>query len=109
MNAQLSLSLVPPSGRYYQTTRLTADELNATLATVRYQDETVLALFRRFGVLTPSQAWSHYKAATGKHETPLTSIRRSITTLTETDKVLRKLDDQRIGPLGKPEHFWTLA
>src|SRR5689334_7080437 len=100
MSAQMQLDLRKPSGRFYQTTRLTPDELNAAIASARFQDEAILALFRRFESLTPSRAWTLYKAATGKHETPLTSVRRAISTLTD-DGFLRKTDEQKLGPLGK--------
>lgn len=41
---------------------------------------------------------------------PLTSIRRTITTLTDgkngRKKILRKTDQTQPGPFGRPEHLW---
>ena len=39
---------------------------------------------------------------------PLTSIRRAITNLT-TDERLVRLDFQRTGIYGRPEHLWAVA
>jgi hypothetical protein len=111
MSAQLALDLharPEPGVRYFVTTRLTADELNQAIERATNQDDVVLAMFRRFGAMTPSRCWTHYRAATGKHATPLTSIRRSISVLTKA-RVLVKTDEQKLGPMNMPERVWRLC
>lgn len=108
MSAQLALDFTAPAPRFYNTTRLAADQLTVAIAAAKQQDDAVLLLFRAYGQLSPSQAWQHYVERTGKRNTPITSIRRSITGLTK-DKVLRKTKDQVDGPYGKPEYRWELV
>lgn len=108
MSAQLALPLAPPKGRarYFQTTRLSPADLADAIARAEQQDDAVLALFRVNGALAPSEAWKQYQAH-GK-QAPLTSIRRSITTLTNAGALV-KTGLQVPGLYGSPEHVWRLA
>lgn len=87
----------------------TTNETGQTLATYRQsamkQEEAVLALFRsRRLPMSPSQVWRHY----GADLTPLTSIRRAMTDLTEQG-LLERLEVKVEGHYGRPEHLWRLA
>lgn len=105
---QTELQFEQPKGRvrYFVTTRLSPLELGDAIARAEMQDEAVLALFRANVCLTPSACWKQYQAH-GRNA-PLTSIRRSITTLT-TAGALMKSAAQLPGMFGSPEHVWVLA
>lgn len=108
MAAQLALPLAPPraGGRFYQTTRLAPSELAEALARAGMQDESVLLIYRVHGALSPSACWQHYQDQ--GRQAPLTSIRRSITTLTNAGALV-KTGLQVPGLYGSPEHVWRLA
>jgi hypothetical protein len=108
MNAQLALDFTAPVPRFYNTTRLAAEQLTVAIAAAKHQDDAVLLLYRAFRKLGPSRAWQHYIERTGKHNTPITSIRRSVTNLTKA-RALRKTKDRVDGAYGKPEFEWEIA
>lgn len=92
---------------YHNTTQMTGAALLEAVRAARNQDEAVLAIFERAGrPLTPSDVWRMTSDA--GHRWPLTSIRRAITNLT-TDERLVRLDFQRTGVYGRPEHLWAVA
>lgn len=95
--------------RYWPTTPLTREEAIGALHVAKLQDEAVLAIFRRLHgqALTPSQV-HRIGVEHGGRQWLITSVRRSITNLTD-DGVLQRLDALRRGPHGKPEHVWTLT
>ena len=78
-------------------------ELFEQLAT--NQDEKVIDLFKRFNrPLSPSQVFKYYLDSSN---VPITSIRRSINTLTNQGKLIKtqfKID----GMYGRPEYLWKL-
>lgn len=93
---------------FYNTT----SETGATLAHYKLKEakqrEYVLGLFKRLQIpLTPSFVHESYCRDTGKHRTPLTSIRRTITDLTADNK-LERLDDKTEGIYGRNQHYWKL-
>ena len=96
------------SGRaYYETTPLTRDQRDHAFRSALNQDELVMAVFRHSGqLLTPSQV-SRVCEGLGKRW-PLTSIRRSISTLTRADALV-KTEVTRMGTFGMPEHCWRIA
>ena len=108
--SQLALALSEPRQRrtYYPTTPLTAAQMAEAIATAEQQDAAVVAIFRRHAgqMLTPSRVWEIGRAHGSRWL--LTSVRRSITTLTD-DGVLVKTPVTAIGPYGRPEHAWRLA
>ena len=69
------------------------------------QDELILEVFTDWDIVdfTPSEMRRY--ALTGA---PLTSVRRSMNTLTKQGKLI-KTDEQRMGPYGRPETVWRLA
>jgi len=90
---------------YYNTTNATNPELTDYKAVATGQDEIILELFtygNRSGY-TPSQVWRIVL-----RKSLLTSVRRSITNLTDIAKLV-KTDAKREGFYGRPEHVWRLA
>lgn len=70
------------------------------------QSETVLAIFQaRHTPLSPSQVLELYPL--WGNAPPLTSIRRAITTLTQSGALV-KTGAKRKGVYGRQEHVWTL-
>ena len=102
---QMALCFDAPKQSYFQTTRLTVDELDAAIEAAEQQDIAVLAIFRAHVSLSPSRCWEIYSR---RRQAPLTSIRRSITVLTGAG-ALTKTDNQAPGLYGKAEHVWRLA
>lgn len=95
---------------YFNTTELEDSELSEAKSAASWQDELVLSYFRRIGRgAGPSEC---YKALMDSgvipSSTPLTSIRRSITTLTKRG-FLDKTSEKRTGQYGKPEYLWRKA
>jgi hypothetical protein len=92
---------------YWNTTGMTGEALAEAIRTARHQDAAVLAVYQAASCpLTPWEVLHRCEAA-GKRW-PITSIRRSITTLANVG-ALKRLDTLRIGDLGRPEHEWEAA
>ena len=90
---------------YHNTTGLDDRALEERLEQAETQEERAEAFFRaregrRF---TPFEVQDQVFP-----ETPITSVRRAITNLTEAG-VLRKTEETRPGRYGEPNHTWTLA
>lgn len=95
------------SATYFNTTGLIGEELHAAVEAAVTQNDTVLAIYRNaFGPLSPSDVWAQCRHA--GRDWPLTSIRRSICTLTVAHDLI-KLGGQKIGIYGKPEHLWECS
>lgn len=92
---------------FYATTPLTRQQLAGAIRVAEQQDEAVLAIFRgsQGRALTPSQVWR--VGLEGGRNWLLTSVRRSMTNLTDAE-VLVRLSTTIPGPYGKPEHQWAL-
>lgn len=92
---------------YYDTTQLELPLLQRAQAVTAEQDAQVLAIFTRHpDPLTPSQVWAlGPKDANGRLLWLLTSVRRSISTLTKRQQ-LEKLEAKATGLYGRPEYFW---
>jgi len=91
---------------FYNTTNLTGNSLINAINTARTQDDRVkiiLSLFSR--PVTPFEVQEkynqYYKPA------PITSIRRSLNTLTSAG-IAEKTDRMRAGQYGKPNYTWQL-
>lgn len=91
---------------YYDSTLLPRDALAAAIARAECQDDKVLAVFRAHGSLTPSECLRKLEAAGVR--ILLTSVRRSISTLTDA-RVLDKTAQKRMGPYGMAEFVWCLV
>jgi len=93
---------------FFNTTREQGEVLQSCVMAAKNQDDLVLEAYRIKRRLTPSDCW-HYLIRTGKIDstTPLTSCRRSITTLTKRD-LLRNTEVKKIGIFGRPENIWQI-
>ena len=90
---------------YFNTTRSSGAQREQYEQQAKSQEELIYEYFAsRAGMTyTPSQV----RAALNLTGTPLTSIRRAITNLTQA-RLLSKTDKQTTGPYGRPEYHWTL-
>jgi len=96
---------------YHNSLAHEGDKLRTYEQKAMSQDEIILLHFANegdwFGIdvygYTPSQV-NHYCLPNA----PLTSVRRSMNTLTKQGKLI-KTDEQRMGPYGRPETVWRLA
>ena len=92
---------------YFNTTSLFGDDLKACVSQAVKQDDRVLAIFKIKGCeLTPAEAWAIYCDCFP--DCPLTSIRRSITVLTDKGKLI-KTGEMKDGIFGKPNYKWRAA
>lgn len=95
---------------YYNTTQESGQLLLDYTAKAENQDYLVLKVFRRLQKpLSPSEVWAYL---TGSMEipmdTPITSIRRSITNLTGRME-LRKTGEKGKGRYGRNENLWIIS
>ena len=89
------------AGTYFNTTHESGVELKRSRKSCGDQEVVIAEMFRNHGRLSPSQAHRLYP----DNGTPLTSIRRAITVLTNKG-LLQKTDEQVRGVYGKPEYIW---
>jgi len=89
---------------YFNTTNERGDTLKRRKRKTENQDDIVLAFFRQHKEveISPSECWINAFQA---DETPITSVRRSINTLTREGKLI-KTENKKIGVYGKPEYLW---
>jgi hypothetical protein len=91
---------------FYNTTGLTGSDLQEAEKCSITQSEIILAQFR----LHPTSEYSPSDIHTllFPNDTPLTSIRRSITSLTKAGHLVKNPTRLKIGNYGKSEHVWSL-
>ena len=93
---------------YHNTTGSLGEQLAEFERQTASQEERVMLIFRKYpyvfqyGSWTPSQLQRVHFA-----DTPLTSVRRALTNLTNEGKLI-KTGQQSIGPYGRPEYHWEL-
>ena len=94
------------SDAYFDTTLAPPVDLQKYASLARSQDRAILRYFNANpnGAYTPSMILVR---VFGKDTAPLTSIRRSINTLTKNN-FLEKTSLQLKGPYGRPEYCWRL-
>lgn len=88
---------------FFNTIHLKGQELKEVKESCSRQEERVYGLFVTYGSMTPAECSMIYND--NYPNTPLTSIRRAITVLTERGK-LEKLDEMKEGNFGKRNHKW---
>ena len=96
---------------YFNTTKETNPQLEVFKKKATGQDNIVAALFSENPLqrATPSEVWRVLlKRGSIGAKTPLTSVRRSMNTLTKGDNpALVKLSEQKPkGFYGRKEHYW---
>ena len=95
---------------FFNTTQERGGALIQSEKKTQTQDELVMWIFRAFNNngMTPSRVWSSLiELRKIDRNTPLTSIRRSISTLTKIG-LLSASEWQEKGHYGKPEGVWQL-
>lgn len=93
---------------YFNTTNQTGQLLIDFRKQVKAQDLMILGVFSQFPdeLWSPSQLYLWLRdCALINESTPLTSIRRSITNLTNRG-LLEKTDQKKTGLFGRPEYLW---
>jgi len=90
---------------FYNTTNEKGDQLKTSEQKTKTQDDIVMDFFQanRAHRFTPNNV-----QALALPDAPLTSVRRSITNMTE-DGLLEKTDTKREGRYGMPNYCWRLA
>lgn len=95
---------------YHNTTNQTGEQLDIFSVAAKTQDELILDFFKRTNPISNSPSNVHRILLNLKmidSNTPLTSIRRSITNLTKQGKLI-KTDEQVKSIYGRPEYVWKL-
>ena len=88
---------------FFNTIRLRSWELEKAHEQTGKQDDLILKFFHEHrDMLTPCETWEHFQ------QYPLTSVRRSITTLTKKGFLL-KTPFKRKGLYGKKNYCWTVT
>jgi len=91
---------------YYNTTHLIGSDLQEAEKCSISQSKIILAQFRLHPTSEYSPSDIHTLLFT--NDTPITSIRRSITCLTKAGHLVKNYTKLKIGKYGKPEHVWSL-
>jgi hypothetical protein len=97
---------------YFPTNPVSVQEALGSEKRARRQDDAVLALFRAYGSarrFTPSQVHDMLCHEEGRDKPLLTSIRRSLSTLTSRGLLKHYKSDLVDGPRGARESRWGLA
>ena len=94
---------------YHNTTHLNGAELLKAVEQATIQKEMVLLIFKQFQKpKTPREIHRIYnQVSTRKNEIMLTSIRRSISVLTNAG-LLVKTDKKKLNHYGRSEYMWQL-
>ncbi len=97
---------VQSASSYFNTTNQSGTALTKFKRAAANQDELILKVFnaRKRIKLTPFDVQKRLRYPIS---TPITSIRRSLTNLTNSGYLV-KLDEMRVGAFGRPNHLWTL-
>ena len=90
---------------YYNTTRQKGEQLEVAWDKTKSQDDKVMEYFHAHGKATPSEVWIHFNE--NENNVPITSIRRSITNLTNSN-YLSKTNNKKEGVYGRPEYVWEI-
>ena len=88
---------------YYNTTRQKGEQLEVAWDKTKSQDDKVMEYFHAHGKGTPSEVWIYFRDS----NVPITSIRRSITNLTNSN-LLSKTNNKKEGVYGRPEYVWEI-
>lgn len=90
---------------YYNTTHETGPTLASYMATAAAQERKILRFMCQYHYksFAPSEVWREAFYM----QSPITSVRRAMTNLTQAGALV-KLDQKRRGYYGRPEHLWKL-
>lgn len=92
------------AGSHYNTTHLTGKDLEKAIQAAVTQEERIMVLFNS----TPGNSYTPCEVhSLIKSMSPITSIRRGITNLTNAGKLI-KTSEQRLGIYGVLNYTWAL-
>ena len=92
---------------FYNTIHQKGTELEKCIHTAQKQGEAILKIMKIINrPLTPYQV-KHVYERYRKHSILITSVRRSLTNLTNTGH-LEKTDKRVLGEYGSPNHLWKV-
>lgn len=93
---------------YFNTTHSSGAALSQYQGSAKAQEDHIAQIFQRHptAAYTPSEVRAMVISIV-QADIPITSIRRAMTNLT-TVGVLRKTQQQKTGPYGRPEYMWRL-
>lgn len=98
MNPQLEIS-------FFNTIDLTGRQLSEAENQAYKQDDRVLQILKSGDKMTPFEVSEIYNSL--YNEAPVTSIRRSMTVLTDRG-LLQMCDEMKVERFGKPNHYWKV-
>jgi hypothetical protein len=90
---------------FYDTINLSPVDLLAANDQAMKQDDRVLAIVKEMGKATPFEVSREYDKR--YDPAPITSLRRSLTTLTKLGK-LEKCEEMREERYGRNNHYWRV-
>lgn len=88
---------------YYNTNNLKEKKLIESLVKAKAQKQKVKIIMNCYGKMTASEVYEFFPK-----NTPITSIRRSLSDLQKEDKFLVITDEMKDGPFGSPEHYYKV-
>lgn len=91
---------------FYNTIHLTGSDLSQARAKAAKQDDRILEIMRGAEKMTPLQVSRLYNEI--YPEAPVTSIRRSMTNLTNQGK-LERLEEKVMEKFGMPNFYWKVC
>ena len=100
---------MPKTKSFHNTTNLAGADLERAHARAAYQDDLIAAIFRANPTrrIPPSQMQRLIAKKYSRHLI-ITSVRRSMNTLTEKGVLTKGSDEQQVmGPNGRPENTWA--
>jgi hypothetical protein len=100
---QLQLFGVAPTKNYFNTTRESGNPLRDSASRASIQDYRIMGIFKTNESLTPFDVHECYNKLYS--EAPITSIRRSMTVLTNMGMLI-KTNEMRVGKYGKKNYLW---
>lgn len=91
--------------KFYNTTKERGPVLREYTGKADSQGRLILNYFKhhRYSVFPPSDVSKRFR----RKGWPITSVRRTITTLTK-ERMLVKTDLKKVGPMGRGEYCWKL-
>ena len=94
---------------YYNTNNETGETLTRSRNNTVTQEDVILGIFEHSPTneFTPSEVLNVIGFQDPDCRWPITSIRRAITNLTDSNKI-KKTDNQKVGPYGKNVYTWKL-
>ena len=111
-NRQLRVATTEPlrfPPLYYNTTKLKGEELKAKREKITWQDEQVLDYFKAASRERCIDLMTPWDVEYGLRPMMITSVRRSINTLTKLGYLEKTKERRRSGPANEMNYCWKLS